>query len=93
VLNQGLNAKSQVIIEERGNQLIIKPVVAPQEKREKIAVIQLDSESPEAISRRIIAAYVMGFDRIILKFNKPITPLIRNSIRELIVNKTPGVEV
>jgi len=60
VLNQGLNAKSQVIIEERGNQLIIKPVVAPQEKREKIAVIQLDSESPEAISRRIIAAYVMG---------------------------------
>ncbi len=93
VLNQGLNAKSQVVIEEKGGQLIIKPTVISQEKKEKTAVIQLDNESPEAISRRIISAYVMGFDRIILKFSKPITPLIRNSIRELIVNKTPGVEV
>ena len=90
VLLHGLKERDQVLIEERGSVLVIKPLKVPEISRERVAVIEV-SRDPESTARRIIAAYVMGYNRITVR--GVIDASTRNAIRETVLRKLPGVEI
>jgi phosphate uptake regulator len=91
VLLHGLRERDQVVIEEAGSSLIIKPLkVAEATSRERAIVLER-AESPESTARRVIAAYVMGFGKITVR--GAIDAPTRNAIREVVLRKLPGVEI
>jgi phosphate uptake regulator len=88
---RGLREKDQVVIEERGDILVIKPMRSPETgMRERVAIIEAGVD-PESTSRRIIAAYIMGYDKITVKGD--INASTRNAVRETVIRKLPGVEI
>ena len=93
VLRQRLSPGSQVIIEERGPGLVVKPLDNLADKRDATAVIHIGTESPDLVVKKIVASYLMGFDTMIVKSDGQISPLIRNMVRSLIVSKLLGTEV
>jgi len=91
VMLRGLREKDQVVIEERGDILVIKPMRSPETgMRERVAIIEAGVD-PESTSRRIIAAYIMGYDKITVKGD--INASTRNAVRETVIRKLPGVEI
>jgi phosphate uptake regulator len=94
VLAQGLTPGSEVVVEEKGPFLVIKPFSRAENKPQKTASIVIKGdEDPEAVARRIIGAYVMNYDKIIVKSSAFISPAIRNTVRNTILNKLPGTEI
>lgn len=94
VITHGLSTGSQVVLEENGPMLTIKPLSQAENKDQRTASIVIKGdEDPEAIARRVIGAYVMNYDKIIIKSQASITPTIRNTIRRTILNKLPGAEI
>jgi phosphate uptake regulator len=88
---RGLRKKDQVVIEERGDILVIKPMRSHETGvRERVAVIEAGVD-PESTSRRVIAAYIMGYDKITVKGG--INASTRNAVRETVIRKLPGVEI
>jgi len=94
VVKQGIKPGSQVIVEERGDAILVKPMDLSTSRKDRLLTISLDKNTTlESATRMVIAAYIMGYDTIILKTSDYVNPLIRNTIRELIVNKLPGIEI
>jgi phosphate uptake regulator len=94
VVAQGLRQGSAILVEELGDKLLIRPLRGADELKRRSIVINIDtSMSLEAVARRIIGSYVMGYDQVIVKSSSRIEPGLRNTIRELIVSKLLGVEV
>lgn len=93
VLARGLKERSQVVIEERGDFIIIKPFKALEtsNQAEMVAIIETSTSSPESLARRVIAAYIMGYDKIVVRGY--IDPAVRNTIRDVALRKLPGVEI
>jgi phosphate uptake regulator len=93
VLARGLKERDQVVIEERGDFIIIKPFRALEtsEQSERVAVIETSTGNPDSLARRVIATYIMGYDKIVLKGY--IDPAVRNTVREVALRRLPGVEV
>ena len=93
VLARGLKERDQVIIEERGDFIIIKPfnLLETSDQIEKVAIIETSTSSPESLARRVIATYIMGYDKIVVKGY--IDPAVRNTIREIVLRRLPGVEI
>lgn len=63
--------------------------VAPLQTRQEI---QLADESVEAAFRKIVAAYLMGFDIIVVRGKKGLTPAARRAVR-LATKRIIGIEV
>jgi phosphate uptake regulator len=94
VLAQGLTPGSEVVVEENGPFIVIKPFSRAENKPQKTASIVIKGdEDPEAVARRIIGAYIMNYDKIIVKSSTFISPAIRNTVRNTILNKLPGTEI
>lgn len=94
VLQQGLLPGSQVVVEEADSYVVIKPFKPGESRREKVAFITVsESDTPDSVARRIIGAYVMGYDKVIIKADGSITPILRNAVREVVLNKLPGTEI
>lgn len=94
VVEQGLKQGSAVLVEELGDKLLIRPLRRAEELKQRSITINVNtSMSLEAVVRRIIGGYVMGYDQVIVKSFSRIEPGLRNTIRELIVGRLLGVEV
>ncbi|MEM1596062.1 MAG: PhoU domain-containing protein [Desulfurococcaceae archaeon] len=94
VLEHKLSTGSQVIIEENGPVLTIKPFSQIETKDQRIAPITIKGdEDPETVARRVIGAYIMNYDKIVIKSQVSIPPAIRNTLRRTILNKLPGAEI
>ncbi|MEM3913180.1 MAG: PhoU domain-containing protein [Desulfurococcaceae archaeon] len=94
VLEHKLSTGSQVVIEENGPVLTIKPFSQIETKDQRIAPITIKGdEDPETVARRVIGAYIMNYDKIVIKSQVSIPPAIRNTLRRTILNKLPGAEI
>lgn len=94
VLEHGLSRGSHVVIEDIGSYVFIRPYKPGEPREERVAVVKVtDNNAVEAITRRIIGAYIMGFDKIIVRAEGSITPALRNAVREVLISKLPGAEV
>ncbi|MEM4671746.1 MAG: PhoU domain-containing protein [Desulfurococcaceae archaeon] len=94
VLQHGLLPGSQVVVEETDSYVVIKPFKPGEGGQERIALITVsESDTPESVTRRIIGAYVMGYDKVVIKASGFITPVLRNAVREVVLNKLPGTEI
>lgn len=94
VLGQGLTQGEQVVVEEIGSSLVIKPFKPSEERSRAIAVIDIhETDQPDAVARRVIGAYVMGYDEILLKSKNSIPPAIRNIVRKTILEKLLGADI
>jgi phosphate uptake regulator len=93
VVRQGLKPGSQVVVEERGGIVVVKPMDSSIPRSRSLAISIDKKTNIDSAIRMVIAAYIMGYDVIVLKTSDYVNPLIRNTIRELIVNKLPGVEI
>ncbi|MEM0001883.1 MAG: PhoU domain-containing protein [Desulfurococcaceae archaeon] len=94
VLEHKLSTGSQVVIEENGPVLTIKPFSQIETKDQRIALITIKGdEDPETVARRVIGAYIMNYDKIVIKSQVSIPPAIRNTLRRTILNKLPGAEI
>jgi phosphate uptake regulator len=93
VVRHGLKPGSQVVVEERGGIVVVKPMDSSIPRSRSLAISIDKKTNIDSAIRMVIAAYIMGYDVIVLKTSDYVNPLIRNTIRELIVNKLPGVEI
>ncbi|MEM4718057.1 MAG: PhoU domain-containing protein [Desulfurococcaceae archaeon] len=94
VLRNKLEPGEQVVLEERDSALLIKPMKTSSESKENPAFIEINQyTSPDGVTRLIIASYLMGYDEIIVFSKDMISPIIRNSIRRVILEKLPGTEI
>lgn len=94
VTQNNLSPGSQVVIEESNSYLTIKPFGYEESLQRKTAILSVTGgENPEAVARRVIGAYIMGYDEIIVKSETFILPSIRNAIRRTILEKLPGAEI
>ncbi|MEM1829988.1 MAG: PhoU domain-containing protein [Desulfurococcaceae archaeon] len=94
VLEHKLSTGSQVVIEENGPVLTIKPFSQIETKDQRIAPITIKGdEDPETVARRVIGAYIINYDKIVIKSQVSIPPAIRNTLRRTILNKLPGAEI
>ncbi|MEM0031376.1 MAG: phosphate uptake regulator PhoU, partial [Desulfurococcaceae archaeon] len=74
--------------------LTIKPFSQIETKDQRIALITIKGdEDPETVARRVIGAYIMNYDKIVIKSQVSIPPAIRNTLRRTILNKLPGAEI
>jgi len=90
----GISQGSQVVVEEVGPYLVIKPFKSGSEGGNKVAVVQVRAgDTVEAVVRRVIGAYVVGFEKVLVKSETAITPMLRNAVRETILSKLPGMEI
>ncbi|MEM3739073.1 MAG: PhoU domain-containing protein [Thermoplasmata archaeon] len=92
----GLKAGSQVTIYQKGDSLVLTPRGSgrPQE-RSNIALIKVSSDDEaDAIGRKIIALYLLGYKYIYIKTDeKSIDTLQRTRIKDLIRKKLVGTEI
>ncbi|MEM1639660.1 MAG: PhoU domain-containing protein [Desulfurococcaceae archaeon] len=94
VLEHKLSTGSQVVIEENGPVLTIKPFSQIETKDQRIAPITIKGdEDPETVARRVIGAYIINYDKIVIKSQVSIPPAIRNTLRRTILNKLLGAEI
>jgi phosphate uptake regulator len=93
VVRHGLKPGSQVVVEERGGIVVVKPMDSSIPRSRSLAISIDKKTNIDSAIRMVIAAYIMGYDVIVLKTSDYVNPLIRNTIRELIINKLPGVEI
>jgi len=93
VVRHGLKPGSQVVVEERGGIVVVKPMDSSIARSRSLAISIDKKTNIDSAIRMVIAAYIMGYDVIVLKTSDYVNPLIRNTIRELIINKLPGVEI
>jgi len=93
VVRHGLKPGSQVVVEERGRIVVVKPMDSSIARSMSLTISIDKKTNIDSAIRIVIAAYIMGYDVIVLKTSDYVNPLIRNTIRELIVNKLPGVEI
>ncbi|MCC6053975.1 MAG: AbrB/MazE/SpoVT family DNA-binding domain-containing protein [Thermosphaera sp.] len=93
VVRHGLKPGSQVVVEERGGIVVVKPMDSSIPRSRSLAISIDKKTNIDSAIRMVIAAYIMGYDVIVLKTSDYVNPLIRNTIRELIVKKLPGVEI
>jgi phosphate uptake regulator len=96
VADNGLKRGSQISIEEQGSGvLLVSPaeLKAPQEPTE--AVIKLSTnDSPESIVRKVVSAYLIGYNLISVRpKNQRLPSSYRNIIKEFTRRKFVGTEI
>ncbi len=91
-LKHNLAPGSPVVVEERGSAVVIRPAVEGRPTSKKI-VLDVNGVDYEAAVRMVVAAYIMGYDEIVLKSSTSITPQLRNAIRSTVLTKLLAVEI
>ncbi|MGP3667742.1 MAG: PhoU domain-containing protein [Candidatus Bathyarchaeota archaeon] len=92
----GLRAGSQLVISQQSSSLILTPkgMVKPSPQHVEVAIKISSKDGPDTIIRKIISAYLAGYNFIKLQTkDKCISVLQRNAVKELVRKKLVGTEV
>ncbi|MEM3712876.1 MAG: phosphate uptake regulator PhoU, partial [Thermoproteota archaeon] len=89
-----LSAGDQLVISENNGSLVITPKGAVKPERPVEAIVKISHEdNSDAIMRKIIALYLVGYNVIKIRTSgENITSLQRNLIKDLVRRKLVGVE-
>ncbi|MBS7637153.1 AbrB/MazE/SpoVT family DNA-binding domain-containing protein [Candidatus Bathyarchaeota archaeon] len=92
----GLKAGSQIIVSKQNKSLILTPKeMAKQPAQPMEATIIISNiDDPDAIARKIISLYLVGYNFIIVRAkDERISALQRNTVKELARKKLVGTEI
>ncbi|MEM1635870.1 MAG: PhoU domain-containing protein [Thermosphaera sp.] len=94
VEKHGLKPGSPVVIKPVGSQLIVKPFSESEAREERTVRLKAGGGvNGETVLRRIIAAYVTGFDKVVVEAPEGVSPKLRNMVREIVIGKLLGAEI
>ncbi|MGQ9596597.1 MAG: PhoU domain-containing protein [Thermoproteota archaeon] len=96
VRDMGLKAGDQFFLSKRGESIVLTPkeLVKPKPQSMEATINILSKEDTGAIARKIIAAYLLGYNLIIVNAGgEHITSAQRNSIKDLVRKKLVGTEI
>jgi len=87
-VEKGIRAGTEVEIEELGDSLLLSPSFT--QKGEVEVTIQ---ENPEALARKVVALYLVGFNIIRLKSDNRVPTAVREFLKQFVKNKLAGTEI
>ncbi len=96
VTTLGLKAGSQIIVSKQNNSLILTPkeMAKPSPQPIEATIIISNIDDPDAIVRKIISLYLVGYNFIIVRAkDERISALQRNTVKELARKKLVGTEI
>lgn len=94
VEEMGINAGDEMAIEEQSSSLLLSPAKLKEEKPPEAVVEVGEGESFEAIKRKVLSLYLVGYNviRVVSSENR-LDPSYRNAVKELARGKLVGTEV
>lgn len=88
-IQRGIKAGTEIGIEELGDSLLLLPF--PPSEKEKVEIPIEDN--PEALARKVVALYLVGFNTIRIRSENRISPDAREFLKNFIKEKLAGTEV
>ena len=86
---KGLEKGSEVEVEELGDSLLLSPRLPPEKEEVEIPA----QGNPEALARKVVALYLVGYNTIRLRSEERIPAPLREFLRQFVRSKLAGAEV
>jgi phosphate uptake regulator len=86
---KGLEKGSEVEVEELGNSLLLSPCLPPEKEEVEIS----PQGNPEALARKVVALYLVGYNTIRVRSEERIPAPLREFLKQFVRSKLAGAEV